>query len=111
MFISRWPARYASVHGSMCGAQRVRQVCRRVYSSKPSNLAAFCLVCLRRVVVASLIAFACCFLRLEGSTCPLLVRAGKIHCPPADLENLISRIAFTRGVIGIRRRALSVLPY
>jgi hypothetical protein len=24
--MSRWPARYASVQGSMCGAQRVRQV-------------------------------------------------------------------------------------
>lgn len=72
------------------------------------ELGVFLLVFFRRMVVASLIALACYFLRLEGSTCPLLVRAGKIHSPPSDLENRISRIAFTRGVIGIRRRALSV---
>ena len=37
MFMSRCPARYASVHGSMCGAHRVRHVCRSVYSSKTAN--------------------------------------------------------------------------
>lgn len=37
--MSRWPARYASVHGSMNGAQRVRQVWRNVYSGKCSSFA------------------------------------------------------------------------
>jgi len=42
---------------------------------------------------------------------PLFVQAGKTHSPPAALEILISRITFALGVIGIRRRALSALPY
>jgi hypothetical protein len=61
---------------------------------------------------ASRRAFLCCFLRLDGSTCPLMVGAG--HIQPSNglpmCSHPFSRIALTRGVIGSTRRAAAVFP-
>jgi hypothetical protein len=57
-----------AIHPGADRAQRVRQVCRSMYNSEPSNLASSELVCLWRTRVASAMALACCFLRLYGSS-------------------------------------------
>jgi hypothetical protein len=41
---------------------------------------------------------------------PLRVAAGNTHAVLAGFESRISRMACTFGVIGMRRRALSVFP-
>jgi hypothetical protein len=54
----------------------------------------------------------CCFLTLEGSTCPLRVGAGQIQ-PSTGLfarSHKVSRVARTLGVIGTIRVAATVLP-
>ena len=61
----------------MCGAHRVRHVCRSVYSSKPAKARFGSPLSCLNMRVASEMALACCFLRLDGSICPLRVSAGK----------------------------------
>jgi hypothetical protein len=60
--MSRCPASRISVHGSICGAHRVRQVWRSEYKSKFSNCRVLLPVCFRSKRVASRSAVACCFL-------------------------------------------------
>lgn len=55
-------------------------------------------------------ALGCCFLRDEGSMCPLFVWAGKSQALPLPFDKRMSSVAFTRGVMGMRRRAFSVFP-
>lgn len=94
----------------MCGAHLVRHVCRSVYSSKPVNLRFGSPLSSLSIRVASETALACCFLRLEGSICPLRVGAGNTQAPPDAFVRRMSKMACTFGVIGMRRRALPVLP-
>src|SRR5579863_1557553 len=102
--MSRCPARWASVHGSICGAQRVRQVCRRVYRGNGCTAHSF------GFFLPPLHAFTCGFFTVDGSTWPLFVGAGKTHGLSLPVFR-ISSTAATRWETGIWRLALSVLPY
>jgi hypothetical protein len=80
--------------------KRVRNVCRNEYSTKWRTLLAFS-------------AFACCFLMLEPSRCPVQVGAGHTQPSvgfPAPFQRL-SRTALTLGVIGKTLRAAAVFPW
>ena len=94
------PAMRANVQASQPDSpSRVRNVWRRLYNTNGRTPAS------RR-------AFLCCFLRLDGSTCPLDVGAVQIQ-PSRGLatrSQRFSRIALTRGVIGSTRRAAAVFP-
>ncbi len=82
--------------GSMCAAQRVRQVCWKVWGGNS-------------VTFARVHAFGCCFFSEDFSTWPLRVGAGNTHSPSATAR-LISRMAAVLCDSGIVRRGFSVLP-
>ena len=91
--IELWPAIRARVHTSQPDApKRVRNVCLALYKTNGLTLLT------RR-------AFLCCFLKVDGSTCPLIVSAGHIQ-PSSGLlaaSHWRSRMTRTRGVSGRTR--------
>src|SRR4029077_6875170 len=92
------PAIRASVHASQPEPpSRVRNVCRREYKTNGRTLDS------RR-------AFDCCFFKLDGSKCPLLL--GAVHTKPSmglpNASHRDSRSVRTLGVIGSALRAAVV---
>jgi hypothetical protein len=57
------------------------------------------------------IALACCFLTVDDSMCPLFVGAGDPLAAGCLRQAHVQNRLHQRGVIGMRRFALSVLPY
>ena len=110
MLIEACPAIFASVQASHPDCpSRVRNVCRRVYSTKGRT--GFSFLSLASAAIVSN-ALSRNLRRLEGSMWPLRVAA--VHTQPssgfpAPIQRA-SRTALTRGVIGTTRRAAAVFP-
>jgi hypothetical protein len=79
MAIELWPAILTSVHTSQpLSPRRVKKVWRSPYSTKGRTPETFNVL-------------ACCFLRVEGSMCPLLV--GVSHTQPSAGLKLVARVS------------------